>query len=324
MKYRPLGDTGISVSELALGTMHFGGETEFDEAEAMVRRCLDVGINHFDCADVYNAGAAEEVLGRLLAPVRDEVVIATKYGFGTGPGPNDHGASGYHLRQAVAGSLRRLGTDRIDLLYLHRFDSRASTERILEALTRVVADGDVLYVGMSNIAAWQLALMLGRAELANLVAPVAIQPMYNLVKRQVEVELLPLAEHADLAVFPYSPLGGGLFTGRYDTGRGTDGRLAANDMYRRRYADESQFEVAARVSELAAELGCHPATLAIAWVGGHRNVTAPLIGAKSVEQLEPSLAAIDFEMDDELRARVSALSPEPPPPTDRSENTDIT
>ncbi len=217
MKYRRLGDTGLKVSQLGLGTMPFGGETDEDEAQAIVTACLDAGINMFDCADVYNDGAAETILGRLVASVRDDVVLATKAGFPSAAGINRRGASPAHLRASVEGSLTRLGTDRIDLYYLHRFDDRTGIDHTLRTLDALVAAGKILHIGVSNFAAWQVATALGRSALNGWAPIVALQPMYNLVKRQAEVELLPLALSADLAVFPYSPLAGGLLTGKYGT-----------------------------------------------------------------------------------------------------------
>lgn len=321
MKYRRMGTTGVRLSILGLGTLSFGTETDEPEARRMVERCLDVGVNHFDCADVYGAGRAEEVLGRCVAGVRDDVVVATKVGFPVGPGVNDQGASALHLRNAVEASLGRLGTDRIDLLYLHRFDRRAGLDESLRALDHLVGAGKVLYIGVSNFAAWQVATALGRSALHGWSAVTAIQPMYNLVKRQAEVELLPLAESAGLAVLPYGPLAGGLLTGKYgDDPEAVEGRLTADPMYRARYRDRSVFTTAAAFADLADELAVHPATLAVAWCGSHPAVTAPLIGGRSVEQLEPSLAAAELEIDDDLRGRISSLTPEPPPATDRSED----
>ncbi len=320
MKYRPLGRTGVRVSQLGLGTMPFGGDTDEDEAGAIVAACLDVGINLFDCADVYTGGRAETILGRLIAPVRDDVVLATKVGFPSGEGVNRRGASPAHVRASVDGSLTRLGTDRIDLYYLHRFDRRTDIDHTLRTLDALVTAGKILHIGVSNFAAWQVATALGRCALNGWAPIVALQPMYNLVKRQVEVELLPLAQSADLAVFPYSPLAGGLLTGKYGTTPGSgEGRLVKDKMYSLRYRDEGGFVAAAELAAIAAEVGCHPATLAVAWVGSHPGVTAPLIGGRSLAQLQPSLAAVDFELDDELRGRISALTPEPPPATDRSE-----
>jgi aryl-alcohol dehydrogenase-like predicted oxidoreductase len=320
VRFRRLGDTGLKVSELGLGTMPFGNETDEDEAQAIVTACLDAGINLFDCADVYNEGKAETILGRLVASVRDDVVIATKAGFPSAAGINRRGASPAHLRASVEASLTRLGTDRIDLYYLHRFDNRTGLDHTLRTLDALVAAGKILHIGVSNFAAWQVATALGQSALHGWAPIVAIQPMYNLVKRQVEVELLPLATAADLAVFPYSPLAGGLLTGKYGTQPGSgDGRLVANEMYSLRYRDEAAFAAAAELASIATEVGCHPATLAVAWVGSNPAVTAPLIGGRTLDQLRPSLAAADFELDDDLRRRITALTPDPPPATDRSE-----
>jgi aryl-alcohol dehydrogenase-like predicted oxidoreductase len=320
VKYRRMGTTGVRLSIIGLGTLPFGTQTEEPEARRMVERCLEVGVNHFDCADVYGAGKAEEILGRCIADVRDDVVVATKVGFPVGPGVNDQGASALHLRNAVEASLGRLRTDRIDLLYLHRFDWRADLDDSLKALDRLVDAGKVLYIGVSNFAAWQVATALGRSALHGWSAVTAIQPMYNLVKRQAEVELLPLAESARLAVLPYGPLAGGLLTGKYGNDpEAVKGRLTADPMYRARYREQSAFTAAADFADLAAELAVHPATLAVAWCGSHPAVTAPLIGGRSLEQLEPSLAAAEFQIDDDLRHRISSLTLEPPPATDRSE-----
>ena len=233
MKYRTLGNTGVRVSQLGLGTMPFGGDTDEDEAGAIVAACLDVGINLFDCADVYTGGRAETILGRLIAPVRDDVVLATKVGFPSGEGVNRRGTSAAHVRLSVERSLARLGTDRIDLYYLHRFD-RAHRPRPHAAHARRARHGRQDPAHRRE----QLRRLAGRdrarpCALHGWAPIVAIQPMYNLVKRQVEVELLPLAQSADLAVFPYSPLAGGLLTGKYGTTPGSgDGRLVTNPMYR--------------------------------------------------------------------------------------------
>ncbi len=321
MKYRRLGGTGIRLSMLGLGTLPFGTDTPEPEARRMVERCLEIGINHFDCANIYGNGKAEEVLGRCLAGVRDDVVLATKVGFPTGRGLNDRGASASHIDQSVKASLRRLGTDRIDLLYLHRFDNRTDLEHTLRALDRLVGNGTVMHLGASNFAAWQVATALGLGALHNWAPLVAMQPMYNLVKRQAEVEILPLAQAADLAVLAYGPLAGGLLTGKYGEQRGQiDGRLTNDPMYQARYRDDADYRAATQLARIAREHGIHPATLAVAWCAGHPGITAPLVGGRSLEQLEPSLAAADFVVDAELRARLSALTPEPPPATDRSED----
>ena len=320
MRTRYLGTTGVQLSVLGFGTMPFGGQVDHATAADLFARCRDAGINHFDCADVYNAGQAETVLGELIADSRDELVISTKAYFPTGTDPNARGASRRHLIRSVERSLARLGTDRIDLFYVHRHDEHTAIEDTLRALDDLVRQGKILYPALSNFSAWQTARMIGHAERLGLAKPVCVQPMYNLAKRQAEVEILPMAQAERLGVLPYNPLGGGLLAGAYGRERKPEaGRLVDNSMYRTRYGSEANFELAERFVALAHELGHHPATLAIAWVAGHPGVSAPILGARSLEQLEPLLASAELELDDALRARISALAPEPPPATDRNE-----
>ena len=318
MRYSFLADTGVQVSSLALGTMTFGGAADAKTSRAIFDRCREVGINLFDCANVYENGLSEEILGDLVADCRDEVLVTSKAFFPMGEDRNAQGASRRHLRQAVEGSLRRLATDRIDLYFIHRFDGKTALEETLRALDDLVSQGKVVYTAASNFAAWQVEKALGISALRGFVRLKAIQPMYNLVKRQAEVEILPMAAAENLAVFPYSPMGGGLLTGKYaGVNRPAEGRLVESEMYRIRYRDT--YDTAERFAEFARQHGWEPAALAVAWVGSHPAVTAPLIGARSLEQLEGSLAALEIDMTPELRAEISALSPEPPPATDRND-----
>lgn len=314
-----LGKTGIKVSRLALGTMTFGGDADRETSRAIYRRAREAGIDHIDTADVYNKGVTEEIVGELIAGERDQIVLASKAYFPTGPGPNDRGTSRYHLVRAVEASLRRLGTDRIDLYYLHRFDEKTDLEVTLRAIEHLIASGKVLHLAVSNFAAWQTAKALGIARALGLSPAAAIQPMYNLAKRQAEVEILPMAASEGLAVLPYSPLGGGLFSGKYGAGMPPEGRIASWEIYRMRYGSDDALALASRFAALAAELGHHPAALAVAWVMAHPAVTAPILGARSALQLEASLGATQIAMTPELRARIAALGPEPPPATDRNE-----
>jgi aryl-alcohol dehydrogenase-like predicted oxidoreductase len=315
-----LGKTGVKVSRIALGTMAFGGDADEPTAAAIWRAARDASVNLIDTADVYNDGRSEQIVGRLMQPERDQIVLCTKGYFPTGKGPNDRGASRYHLVRAVEASLRRLATDRIDVYYLHRFDDAADLGESLRALDDLVRAGKILYPACSNFAAWQVAHALGLQRQASWAPFVAIQPMYNLVKRQVEVELLPMARSLGLAVIPYSPTGGGLLTGKYSaTAKPERGRLLDTKMYTVRYSDPSYLAIAGRFTELAAELGHAPTTLAVAWAASHPGVTSVLVGGRTVEQLGPSLAAGELVLDAETRARISALSPEPPPATDRNE-----
>ncbi len=300
--------SGAAVSRFSFGTMQFGGGADEAESGAMYAACRAAGINFFDTAYGYTGGASEEILGRLVAPEREEVFVATKCAY-TGATPAD-------IHAQVAESRRRMGIDVIDLLYLHRFDDAVPLEETLEALAGYASSGEVRYFGVSNFASWQV--MKARHIAQGLGFDItALQPMYNLVKRQVEVELLPMALSEGFAVCPYSPLGGGLLTGKY-VGGGT-GRLVEDERYAARYAPGWMGEAAAGLVAIAEEFGVAPATLAVAWVAKHPGVWGPIISARSAEQLRPSVEALSFEMDDALYARISVLSPTPPPATDRLE-----
>ena len=317
---RPLGKTGVRVSKVALGAMSFGGDSDEATAAHIWRAARDAGVNFVDTADVYNEGRSEEIVGRLIRGERDDIVLATKAYFPTGKGPNARGSSRYHLVRAVEASLRRLGTDRIDLYYLHRFDETCALDETLRAVDDLVHAGKILYPACSNFSAWQVAHALGVSALHGLAPLVAVQPMYNLVKRTAEIELLPMAQSLGLAVVPYSPTGGGLLSGKYKGGtKPAHGRLVDWKMYETRYSDPSLFAVADRFVALAVELGHAPVTLALAWVASHPAVTSVLAGGRSVDQLAPAFAAQTLELDPETRARISALSPAPPRATDRSE-----
>jgi aryl-alcohol dehydrogenase-like predicted oxidoreductase len=320
MKYKFLGNTGVRVSPLCYGTMSFGGDADEAISAAMFHRCREAGINFFDCANGYAGGRSEEILGRLMADCRDELVITSKVYFPVGEDVNARGASRRHIMQSIDASLRRLGTDHLDVYFIHHFDDYTPLEETLRALDDLVQNGKILYPAASNFAAWQVAKGLGISARQGWARFECLQPMYNLVKRQAEVEILPMAQSEGLGVIPYSPLGGGLLTGKYTrTNRPPSGRLVESDMYKARYKEDWLYEVAERFTEFALSRGYDPAGLAVAWVGAHPGVTAPIIGSRNLTQLEGSLKALEIEMTPELRAEISALSPEPPPATDRSD-----
>jgi aryl-alcohol dehydrogenase-like predicted oxidoreductase len=230
------------------------------------------------------------------------------------------GATRKHIFWSVENSLRRLNTSYLDVYFIHHFDEVTPLEETLRALDDLVHQGKVLYLGASNFAAWQVMKALGISARSGLASFAVLQPMYNLVKRQAEVELLPMAETEELGVIPYSPLGGGLLTGKYAAqARPEVGRMLVNKAYQVRYGQEWMQETAARFSAFARERGYDPAGLGVAWVAGHPAVTAPIIGARSLQQLEGSLKAVDIAMTPELRAEISALSIDPPPATDRTD-----
>jgi len=318
MKTRPLGRTGVQVSELCLGTMAFGGDADAAEAGRMFRAARDAGINFLDTADQYNAGRSEEILGELIRGSRDDLVIATKCFNPTGSDVNARGANRRHVRRAVEASLKRLGTDRVEILFLHHYDALTPLEEHLRALEDVVRAGKALYGAVSNYSAWQTQAALGYQERAGWARLQAIQPMYSLVKRQAEVELLPMAQANGLGVVAYSPSGGGLLSGKYAQA-GAQGRHTINKMYKVRYGDAWMHETAAKFVALCKERGWHPISAAVAWVGAHPAITAPIIGGRNVEQLRASLDAVKVAITPQIRAEIASLSRTPPPATDRSD-----
>jgi len=300
--------------------MSFGGDADKAESARMYAACRERGINFFDCADAYSGGKAEEILGGLMAGHRNDLVITSKCHRPTGPDPNARGANRRHIAQAVEASLKRLGTDRLDVLFLHRWDSVTPLEETLRALEQLVSAGKVIYLGASNYAAWQIAKGLGITQHRGWPRFDVVQPMYNLVKRQAESEILPLAAAERLGVITYSPLGGGLLSGKYGPDRKPNaGRLMSNREYERRYGEPWVFEVAGKFSEFAAARGFHPVSLAVSWVGSHPAITCPIVGARNLEQLLPSLDSIKIAMTPALRSEIGGLSRRPAPAHDRFE-----
>jgi aryl-alcohol dehydrogenase-like predicted oxidoreductase len=317
MKTKLLGRTGVSVSELCFGTMSFGGDADEATSAEMYKAVRDAGINFFDSANEYNKGKSEEILGRLVRGHRDDIVITTKCFNPIRPDVNAKGGSRRYIAQAVEASLKRLQTDRIDVLFMHRYDPLTPIDETMRALEDLVRAGKVIYPAVSNWSAWQTQRAVDLQERNVWSRLQVIQPMYNLVKRQAEVELLPMAEANGIGCIPYSPAGAGLLSGKY-FGQAS-GRLKTNKMYEARYGDDWMFEVAEKYVAFCQKHGLHPVSTAIAWVGSHPAVTAPIIGARNVEQLKDSLAAVDVAMTPELRAEIADLSRTPPPATDRSE-----
>ncbi len=320
MEYKYLGNTGVKVSALCFGTMSFGGDADEETSGQLYSRCREAGINFFDCANIYADGRSEIILGKLMAGHRDELVITSKFYYPTGPGMNERGGSRRNILLAVEDSLRRLQTDRLDVYFIHHFDDHTPLEETLRAFDDLVQAGKILYPAASNFAAWQIMKGLGISTQHGWARFEVLQPMYNLVKRQAEVEIFPLAQAENLAVIPYSPLGGGLLTGKYtSTAKPEQGRLIDNKMYTARYGEASDFETAKAFVAFAHTRGYEPAALAVAWAASHPAVTAPILGARSLLQLEGSLHSMQIPMTPELRAEISALSYTPPPATDRAE-----
>ena len=312
MELRPLGRTGIQVSELCLGAMTFGREADEATSAAMLDRFLVAGGNFVDTADVYSDGVSEEITGRVLGTRRADVVLATKVRFSTGPGPNDVGLSRRHIRLGVEASLRRLGTDWIDLYQVHCWDERTPLEETLSTLDDLVHEGKVRYIGASNFAAWQLAKSVGLSALHGWEAFASLQPEYSLITRDIERELVPLCRTEGLAVLPWSPLAGGILTGKYRPGEdlpaGTRGGETEEPITFTYRLDERAWRVVDAVRTVAEEIGKTEAQVALNWVVAQRGVTAPIVGARNLAQLDDNLGAVGWRLDKEHRVALTWAS----------------
>lgn len=316
-----VGRSGLRVSRICLGTMVFGSQRDESEAFAVLDQAAELGIDFLDVADVYpvpstveTAGRTEEIVGNWLARRgRHRFVVATKCVNRVGPGANDVGGSRKHVIEACEASLRRLRTDRIDLYYLHHSDLGAPLDETLEALDRLVQDGKVHYIGVSNFEAWQVGLAMAIAAERRLARITALQPRYNLLNRSYERDLLPLARATGMGVIPYNPLGAGVLTGKYDRTQPPpeESRFAQGDygrMYQGRYWRDEMFAVADAVRELAQQEGCTPAQLAVAWLLHQDGVTAPIVGASRPEQIVDSVRAVEIKPSEATLARLDEVS----------------
>lgn len=296
MQYRKLGRTGLVVSEACMGTMTFGGATDESEAQRIFGRCLERGVNFFDTADVYTEGRSEEILGRLIRGRRDDLVIATKVFNPTGPGPNDMGLSRKHILQACEASLRRLGTDYIDLYQVHSDDRETPLEETLSALDQLVRAGKVRYIGASNYVAWRLSEALWTSAMHGLARFECLQPLYNLIERGLDAEVLPLCRSKGVGVITWSPLAGGWLTGKYREQSNGDRRLdSARDFEMGQAVDRER--ILDVLFEAARDLNATPAQVALRWVMDQDGITCAIIGARSLAQLDDNLAAVDLNLD---------------------------
>jgi aryl-alcohol dehydrogenase (NADP+) len=320
MDHIRFGRTGLHVSRLCLGTMTFGLQCSEPQSFAIMDAAAEAGLDFFDTADVYplggdlaTVGRTEEIIGKWLKGRRNNYVIATKCFGRTGPNPWDEGMSRKHVLDAIDASLRRLGTDYVDLYQLHAYDSKTPLDEALEALDAVVCSGKARYVGVSNWPATKLARALGRCELKRLVPIVSVQPRYNLLFRNFERDLLPLCAEEGIAVIPYNPLAGGFLTGKHKPGPAPEGRFSlgwAGSMYQARYWHDRQFNVVEAMKKLSAEAGMSLTTLAVAWVLANPAITSPIIGASKPEQLADSVAAAKAQLDRGIKERLDELTVE--------------
>lgn len=318
MEYVSLGNTGLRVSRLCLGCMTYGDpqwrDWVLDEAAAQsfYRQAWEAGINFFDTADMYSLGASEEVLGRALKNLsvrRDQAVIATKVFSRMNDDPNGRGLGKKHIRHSIDESLRRLGTDYVDLYQIHRFDPETPMEETLEALAEVVRAGKALYIGASSMYAWQFSKMLHTADRLGLPRFVTMQNHYNLVYREEEREMIPLCRAEGIGIIPWSPLARGMLAGNRRAGTA---RAKSDDIAQRLYVSESDDRVVDRVAEVAKERGVPPAQVALAWLLHQPAVTAPIIGASKPHHLTDALAATDLKLStDEIAALEEPYVPHP-------------
>jgi 1-deoxyxylulose-5-phosphate synthase len=322
MDYVNLGSTGLKVSRICLGAMTYGSKKwrewvlEEEEARPFFRRAIEAGINFFDTADIYSLGVSEEITGRALkeyGPSRDKVVIATKVFNAMGDDPNQKGLSRKHIMHAIDDSLRRLGTDYVDLYQIHRFDRETPIEETLEALNDVVRAGKAFYIGASSMYAWQFLKMLQTSDEMGLARFVTMQNHYNLVYREEEREMIPLCLEEGIGLIPWSPLARGFLAGnRNSKDRGETIRAKTDDFSHKLYYRPSDFTVVDRLSEIAAKRGVQNAQVALAWVLAKTGVSSPIVGASKMTHLDQAIAAMEIKLDDsEIKALEEPYEPHP-------------
>jgi len=315
-----LGRSGLQVSRLCLGTMTFGLQSDEATGVAVMDKAVEGGVDFFDTSDAYplggdltTRGRTEEIIGRWLAGKRDRIILATKCFAPTGPAPFDGGNSRKHIMSAVEASLRRLGTDYIDLYQLHGYDRNTPIDETLSALDDLVHSGKVRYIGCSNFLTYQLVRAIGRSETLRLARFDSVQPRYNLLFRQIEREMLPFCEEDGVGVISYNPIAGGLLSGKHNRSaeppEGTRFTLGnAGSMYQQRYWHEQMFDTVDALRKLADEAGVSLVTLSVAWVLANKAITAPIIGASQPRQLDASLAAATYQLDPDLKQRLDDLT----------------
>ena len=316
------GRTGLRVSRLCLGTMTFGFQCDDETSFAIMDAAFDAGITFFDTADMYPLGGPIETIGRTEELIgewtrrngrsREDVVLATKCFARSGPHPWDQGNNRKNIMRAIDASLRRLGTEYVDLYQIHFWDPSTPIDETLRAMDDLVTAGKVRYVGCSNTLAYQLARSIGRSELHGLVRFESVQPRYNMLFRENERELLPLCAEEGLAVIPYNPLAGGLLTGKHRAGSPTEGSRftlgRAGDMYQERYWQEQMFASVEEIRAVAEDAGTPMTTLAVQWCLANPIVTSPIIGASRPEQLAASVAAVESPIDPEVKAKLDEIT----------------
>jgi len=310
MEYRRVGQSGLKVSEICLGTMTFGNGADKAEADRIVSLALDAGVNFIDTADAYNAGVAEAMLGELLAERRHDVVIATKVFNPTGAGPNDSGMSRLHIMRAIEDSLRRLNTDYVDLYYIHHVDVQTPLDEMLRAFDDLISAGKVRYAACSNYEAWRLMESLWISDTRGFARFVCYQPQYSLLVRDIEEEIVLVCELKGLGVVAWSPLGGGFLSGKYQPGetRRAGARSAEGWAFPIRYFAANRDEILATLLQVANGLGRSPAQVALRWVLDRGFITSAIAGARTAEQLRDNLRACGWRLPADAREKLDKVS----------------
>ena len=313
---REFGPNNLKNSSLCFGTMQFGEGANEKDSQEMYEACRESGINFFDTAFVYTGGKSELILGDLIKEERDKIILVTKAG-------SVGGSSGQNIRSQLEQSLKRLKQDYVDIFFLHHWDENIPLEETFEALQKLKEEKKFFQLGVSNFSAWQVIKAELIAQENKFPSIDILQPMYNLVKRQAEVEILPMAKSENIGVISYSPLGGGLLTGKYNidntSNKNSLGRLHDNSKYKKRYGQNWMYNAAIALQKLASEFNYDPIALAVAWVSHNDAITAPIISARNLKQLKPSLDSIKISLDEDAYKLISNISPTPPPATDRLE-----
>lgn len=310
MQYRHLGNSGLQVSQLGLGTNAFGKRADQEASTHILHFALDHGVNFIDTANIYANTESERIIGEALKGRRHEAVLATKAGLSTGAGANERGSSRYHLMQELDNSLRRLKTDYVDLYQIHTFDPNTPLEETLRTLDDMVTSGKVRYIGASNYAAWEIMKALGISDLKDYVRYTSIQTSYSLADRTPELELVPLCLDQGVGIIPYFPLAGGILTGKYNNSAGIApaGSRADTDPNFNRFLEDKNIELGQRVSKLAEEHGYTPSALSLSWLMDRPAVSTVIVGATRTEQLEDNIQSLEIQIDQDLSKQLDAVS----------------
>ncbi len=312
MQYQNLGSAGVKVSPICLGTMMFGGQTDESTSIGIMHKALDRGVNFFDTADIYNAGESEIVVGKAIAERRDQVVLATKGRQPMGDGPNDRGGSRLHMTRALENSLRRLNVEYVDIYYTHTPDDETSIEETLRAMDDMIRSGKVRYIACSNFRAWRLMETLWTSDALGLNRFCCVQPLYNIVNRDIEVELLPACAEYGVGVVSYSPLARGILTGKYKPGESyPEGSRASRDDKRMREAElrDVSIEISQQISLHCEKKGVVPSQFALAWVLANPIISSVVIGPRTMQQFEDNMGCLQVEITDGDETFIDSLVP---------------